>query len=120
MVDFTGDLKSSPSIKSEDFPDFEMLNARIASGLNKIFQNPFFKKKISLEEPKAQKEDRFPRGRQIAFMICDHFTIAGSHDAVLDFADLFSLTLRSVRVGMNIIYLWQKSHLIRYSKVCTK
>ena len=55
-------------------------------------QNSHFKKKVSLEEQKAQKEDRFLRGRQIAFMIYD-FRVTGAHDAVLDFADLFSVTL---------------------------
>ena len=38
---------------------FEMLDAKIASALNKIIQNSHFKKKVSLEEQKTQKEDRF-------------------------------------------------------------
>ena len=38
------------------FRNFEMLDA---SALNKNIQNSFFKKKVSLEEHKAQKEDRF-------------------------------------------------------------
>ena len=41
-------------------PMFEMLDARIASALNKIIHNSHFKRIISLEEQKAQKEDRFP------------------------------------------------------------
>ena len=53
---------------------------------------------VSLEEQKAQKEDQFPRGRQIAFMICDHFRDTGAHDTVLDYADLFSITLRDDNV----------------------
>ena len=57
-----------------------MLDAKIASALNKIIQNPQFKKKVSLEEQKAQKEDRFLRGRQIAFMIYDYFRVTGAHD----------------------------------------
>ena len=32
-----------------------------------------------LEEQKAQKEDRFLRGRQIAYLIYDHFRVTGSH-----------------------------------------
>ena len=36
-----------------------MLDAKIASALNKIIQNSNMKKKVSLEEQKAQKEDRF-------------------------------------------------------------
>ena len=70
-----------------------MLDARIASALNKIIQNSHFKK-VSLEEQKAQKEDRFLRGRQIAYMIYDYFQVTGAHDTVLDYADLFSITLR--------------------------
>ena len=71
-----------------------MLDARNASVLNKIIENCHFKKKVSLEEQKAQKEDRFLRGRQIAFMIYDYFRVIGAHDTVLDYADLFSITLR--------------------------
>ena len=51
----------------------------------------FFKKKVK----KAQKEDRFLQGRQIAFMIYDYFRFADAHDTVLDYADLFSVTLRN-------------------------
>ena len=72
-----------------------MLDATIASALNKIIQNSQFKKTVSLEEQKAQKEDRFPRGRQIAFMIYDYFRVTGAHDRVLDYADLFTITLRN-------------------------
>ena len=96
MVDSLEDLRALLPIKDEDFPDFEMLDA--ASGLNRIIQNPFFKKKISLEEQNAQKENRFLRGRQIAFMIYDYFRVTGAHDAVLDYADLLSLTLRNDNV----------------------
>ena len=76
-----------------DFPHFEMLDAKIASALNKIIQNSQFKKKVSLEEQKAQKEDRFPRGRQIASMIYEYLRVTGAHDTVSDYADLFSVTL---------------------------
>ena len=36
-----------------------MLDAKIASALNKIIQSPQFKQKVRLEEQKVQKEDRF-------------------------------------------------------------
>ena len=62
--------------------------------MNKIIKNSQFKKKVSLEEQKAEKEDRFPRGRQIAFMIHDYFRETGAHDTVIDYADLLSVTLR--------------------------
>ena len=71
-----------------------MLDARIASALNEILRNSYFKKKASLEEQKAQKEDRFLRGRQIAFMIYDFIRVAGAHDTAVDYADLSPVTLR--------------------------
>ena len=93
MVDSMEELKSSRSIAGKNFPNFEMLDAKIAPALNKIIQISLLKKKVSLEEQKAQKENRFLRGRQIAFMICDYFRVTGSHDTVLDYADVFSVTL---------------------------
>ena len=94
MVDSLDELKSSRSVYGKDFPNFEKLHAKIASALNKIIQSSHFKKKVSLEDQKAQKEDRFLRGRQIAFMIHDYFRVTGAHDTVLDYADFFSITLR--------------------------
>ena len=85
MVDSLEELKSWRSVYEKDSPNFEMLNAKSASAL----------KKVSLEEQnKAQKEDRFLRRRQIAFMIYDYFRVNGAHDKVLDYADLLSVTLR--------------------------
>ena len=94
MVDSLDDKKSSRSIAGENLPNFEMLDAKIASALNKIIQKSQFKKKVSLEEQKAQKENRFLRRRQFAFMIYDYFRVTGAHDTLLDYADLFSVTLR--------------------------
>ena len=82
MVDSLDELKSSLSASGKDFPNFDMLDAKIASALNRIIQNSLFKKKVSLEEQKAQKEDRFLRGRQIAYMIYDFFRVTGTHDTV--------------------------------------
>ena len=96
MVDSVDDFESSrPSLGYTRFPKFEMLDARIASALNKIIQNSYFKKKVGLEEQKAQKEDRFLRGRQIAYMIYNFFWVTGAHDTVLDYAGPFTMTLRN-------------------------
>ena len=66
-----------------------------ASGLNKIIQNSQFKRRISLEEQKAQKEDRFLRGRQIACLICEQFRVTGTDSSVENYADLFTIVLRN-------------------------
>ena len=76
-------------------PNFEVLDAKIASALNTIIHNSQFKRRISLEEQKAQKEDRFLRGRQIACLIYDHFRVTGSHDSVENYTDLFTIVLRN-------------------------
>ena len=94
-----------------------MLDAKIASALVKIIQNSSVKQKVSLEEQKAQKEDRFFRGKQIACMIYDYFRITGAHDSVLDCADLFTITLRNDDV-QEFVTMWDEFHLLM-SKIPT-
>ena len=60
MVESVDDLKSSCSVTGIRTPDFEVRDAKIASALNRIIHNTSIKKKVSLEEQKAQKENRFP------------------------------------------------------------
>ena len=60
MVDSVDELKSSSSIRGISMPNFEVLDAKIASTLNKIIHNTQFKRKVSLEEQKAPKRGPFP------------------------------------------------------------
>ena len=76
-------------------PNFELLDARIAPALNRIIQNTRFKKKVNLEEMKAHKEDRFLRGRQIAYLIYENFRVIGANDSVENYAGLFTVVLRN-------------------------
>ena len=85
-----------------------MLAARIASSLNKIIQNSHFKKKVSLEEQRAQKEDRFLRGRQIAIMFYDYFRVTGAHDTVLDYALCATIMFRNSIQDGTKFYLYVK------------
>ena len=94
MVDSVDDLRSSLSIRGISMPNFEVLDARIASALNKIIHNSHLKRRISLEEQKAQKQDRFLRGRQIAYLIYEYFLVTGAHDSFENYADLFTISLR--------------------------
>ena len=95
MVDSVDDLMSSSSTRGIQMPNFEVLDARIASALNKIIHNSHFKRRISLEEMKAHKEDRFLRGRQIAYLIYEYFRVTGANDSVENYADLFTIVLRN-------------------------
>ena len=56
MVDSVDDLKSSSSTRGISMPNFEVLDARIASALNRIIHNSHFKRRISLEEQKKPKK----------------------------------------------------------------
>ena len=95
LVDSVDELRSSSSTRGISMPNFEVLDARIASALNKIIHNSHFKRKISLEEQKAQKEDRFLRGRQIAYLIYEQFGVTGTDDSVENYTDQFTIVLRN-------------------------
>ena len=56
MVDSVDDLKPSSSVRGIRMPDFEELDARIASALNRIIHNSHFKRRVILEEQKPKRE----------------------------------------------------------------
>ena len=95
MVDSVYDLKSSSSTRGISMPNFEVLDARIASALNRIIWNSHFKRRVSLEEQNSQKENRFLRGRQIAYLIYEYFQVTGANDSVENYAALFTSGLRN-------------------------
>ena len=95
MVDSVDDLKSPSSVRGIRMPNFEVLDAKIASALNRIIHNSHFKRRVSLEEQKAQKEDRFFRGRQIAYLIYEYFRVIGANDSVENYADPLTFGLRN-------------------------
>ena len=94
LVDSVDDVKSSLSVRGIRMPNFEILDAKIASALNRIIHDTQFQRKVSLEEHKAQKEGRFLRGRQIASLICEYFRVTGANDSVENYADLFTIVLQ--------------------------
>ena len=95
MVDSVDELRSSSSTRGISMPNFEVLDARIASALNEIIHYTRFKRKVSLKEQKAPKQDRFLRGRQIAYLIYEYFRVTGANDSVENYADLFTIGLRN-------------------------
>ena len=60
MADSVDDLMYSSSIRGIQMPNFEVLDARIASALNKIIQNTRFKKKSQSGGIKGPKRGPFP------------------------------------------------------------
>ena len=60
LVDSVDELRSSSSIRGISMPNFEALDARVASALKKIMHNSHFRRKISLEEQKSPERGLFP------------------------------------------------------------
>ena len=100
LVDLVDELRSLSSVRGIQMPDFEVLDTRITSALNKIIHYSQFKRRISLEEQKTQKQDRFFRDKQIAYLIYDNFRVTTSHDSVENYTDLFTIVLRNDHSGI--------------------
>ena len=113
-------LKTSRSISVEKYPKCEMLDARIATGLRKLISNSHFKRTVNLEFQKAQKEDRFLRGREIAFMINEHFRMAGAHETILNFSKkVIDSRREQVRQQEELVMKEKALRTIRF-EVCTR
>ena len=79
-----------------DFPDYDMLDAMIASALQKLVdKHVHFRRRVSVEDKRAQKYDRFLRGRKIAYTSYEHFRADGAYDAVQSLSDLFNIRLQN-------------------------
>ena len=91
------ELVTSRSITVQhDFLDFDTLDAMIASALKKLVKTQSnFWNRVSVEEQRAQKQDRFLRGRQIAHMIYEYFLASGADEAVQSFSTLFAFSLQN-------------------------
>ena len=69
---------------------------RLASAFKKLLNRHVqFRRRASVEEQRAQKYDRFLRGRLIAYMIYEHFRATGAHEAAQGLSDLFNIRLRN-------------------------
>ena len=73
-----------------------MLDAMIAYALKKLLNTQIHvRKRVRVEEQRAQKYDRFLRGRQIARMIYEYFRATRVYEAVQGLSDLFIASLQS-------------------------
>ena len=83
-------MTSRSTVERTDFSDYDVLDAMVASALKRLLDNHFlFRKRVSVEVQRAQKHDRFLRGRQIADMIYEHFRATGAFQAVKRLSNLF-------------------------------
>ena len=89
-------MTSRSMVRRRDFPDYDMLDATMASAFKKLLNRHVqFRRRVSVEEQRAQKYDRFLRKRQIAFMIYEHFRATGAYEAVQGLSDPFNIRLRN-------------------------
>ena len=119
MVESVDDLKSSCSIRGIRKPDFEVLDAKIASALNWIIHHTLFKKKVSLEEQVAQKEDR--RSHTWCRTTFESLELMIPFLTMLVYSkSLFATTMfkTSIRDGMKFCCLWPRSRRMMFWKVC--
>ena len=59
-----------------------------------------------------KKTTDFPRGRQIAYMIYDHFQAIGAHDAALHLSDLFNVSLQGDAI-QDFVTRWDQALLLQ-------
>ena len=89
-------MTSRSIVERNDFPDFDKFDAVIASALKRFLdKHVHFRKRVSVEEQRAQKYDRFLRGRQNAYMIYEHFRATRAYEAIQRLSDLFRKRLQN-------------------------
>ena len=87
-----------------DFPEYDMLDAMIASALKKQFDtHVHFRKRVCVERQRAQTYDRFLRGRQVAYMIYEHFRATRLYEPVQALSNLFSISLQIDDVNISTL-----------------
>ena len=68
----------------------------MAAALKRCYdKQTHFRKKISVEEQRALKDNRFLRGRQFAYLIYEYFRLTGSYDENQGLSGLFSIKLEN-------------------------
>ena len=106
------DLITLKSIKGQDFLDYEELDLMIASALKRCYEKQtHFRKKVIVEEQRAQKDNLFLRGRQIAHLIFEYFRPAGSYDEIQGLSGLFSIKLENDD-SLDFELRWEKALLV--------
>ena len=95
MVDSVDDLMSSSSFRGIQMPNF--WSTRFEGCFSTEQNHPKFslQKKNQSGGTKGPEAGQFLRGRQIAYLIYEHFRVTGSHDSVENYADLFTIGLRN-------------------------
>ena len=126
MVDSADELKSSSSVRGMRMRNFEVLDAKIASALNRIIHNSHFKRRVSLEKQKAKNRGPFP-SRQTDCLL-DLRSLLGYCEPMIPLRTMptYLLFLFEMMIFKNLIlsgtefyYQWRKYHPMTFWKDCT-
>ena len=113
MVDSLDELKFSRSVSGKFFN--KLRDAGREDCLGSEQDHPEFPVQKEGQPPGAEcqkNRTRFLRGRHVAFMIYDYFRVTGAHDAVLDYADLFSVTLYDDNIHKGFDTRWDEVPIV--------
>ena len=92
-------IKEVEVAKSQDgkhFPDYKELDLMMAEALKRCYdKQTHVRKKISVEEQRAQKDNRFLRGRQIAYLVYEYFRPTIAFDEIQGLSGLFSIKMEN-------------------------
>ena len=80
---------TSQSVEGRDFPDLEMIDANDGLCIEEDQTDQYFRRRVTVEEQKAEKYDKILKGRQTTYMIHDIFRTHAENEAVLDLSVLF-------------------------------
>ena len=113
LVDSVDELRSSSSIRGTSMPNFEVLDARSASALNKIIHNSHFKRRISQEEQGTEGPEAGPFPSRQTDRLPDLRSTSGSLEPMIPstlmptyLLLLFEMMIfrNSIRSGMEFYY----------------
>ena len=112
MVASVDDVGSSQSIGGRIFPNSEMLDAKDCVRLEEgHHESTLPEESQSVWRSKRPKWKTDFLWKTDAFMICEHFRATGAHEAVLDYSDLFRITLHGDDV-QDFDTIWDRSFII--------
>ena len=87
-------LKTSQSTAGNQFSNFEMLDAKVATASKRILTNMNLKKKSSWKSRKPRKLDDFFEDDKSHTRFTNSSVFLGTIESILDFTDLMNVTLR--------------------------
>ena len=103
------DLKTPKSVTDNDFLNYKELDLRMTIALKRCHdKQTHFRKKISVEEQRAQKDNRFLGRSQIAYLIHEYFRLTGSYEGL---SGLFSIILDNDDI-QDFDLQWEKTLLL--------